>query len=260
MLITLTTDFGDSEYVGAMKGVIRSIAPDIEIVDITHGVRRHSIRHGAYALQAAVPHFPFAVHVAVIDPGVGTERRPLVLACEGAYLVGPDNGVLLPAARRLGLKQVRHATSSTLFRSQITSTFHGRDVFAPLAAHLATGTKLGDVGPELPAWTDLDWGRAVETPEGLRGQILCADRFGNVITNVGAEAFTRRFPLNARLTVTAGKASFKARVSRTYAEGLPGEAVALVGSGGYVEIAVNRASAEQQFGLREAEPCLFRPV
>ena len=253
MLITLTTDFGDSEYVGAMKGVIRRLNPDVEIIDITHGVRRQSVRHGAYALLTAAPHFPPAVHVGVVDPGVGTERRALAIAVEGGYLVGPDNGVLIPAARHLGVKEVRHATNSALFLPEVSATFHGRDVFAPLAAHLAAGTKFRDVGPVTERWTDLDFGHSADTPEGLAGQVIAVDRFGNVVTNVRAAEFMRRFRQGETLDLAIGDRTYAVRCVRTYAEGDTNEPVALVGSGGFPEVAVNRGEAQRTLGVGGAE-------
>ena len=253
MLITLTTDFGDSEYVGAMKGVIRRLNPDVEIIDITHGICRQSIRHGAYALLTAAPHFPPAVHVGVVDPGVGTERRALAIAVEGGYLVGPDNGVLIPAARHLGVKEVRHATNMALGLPEVSATFHGRDVFAPLAAHLAGGIKFRDVGPIAERWTDLDFGRAAETPEGLAGQVIAVDHFGNVITNVHGAEFMRRFRTGDTLNLAIGDRTYEVRCVRTYAEGAPNEPVVLVGSGGFLEVAVNRGEAHRTLGVGEAE-------
>src|SRR5256712_7799641 len=143
-IVTLTTDFGAGEYIGAMKGAILTVDPEATIVDIDHSIRPHDIRHGAYVLYAAVPYYPFAAHVGVVDPGVGTKRRAIVCVCEGAFLVGPDNGLLTPAARRLGLKEVREVTNRKLRRPELSDTFHGRDLFAPVAAHLMSGTKAKD--------------------------------------------------------------------------------------------------------------------
>jgi len=148
-IVTLTTDFGAGEYIGAMKGAILTVDPEATIVDIDHSIRPHDIRHGAYVLYAAVPYYPFAAHVGVVDPGVGTKRRAIVCVCEGAFLVGPDNGLLIPAARRLGLKEVREITNRKLGRPELSDTFHGRDLFAPVAAHLMSGTKVKEWGPRL---------------------------------------------------------------------------------------------------------------
>ena len=251
MLITLTTDFGDSEYVGSMKGVIAAMTPDAHVIDLTHGIRRHSIRHGAYALMTAVPHFPFAVHVAVVDPGVGTERKALAIACEGAYLVGPDNGVLIPAARKLGMKEVRRIENRALMRPSLSPTFHGRDVFAPLAAHLAAGIKFRDVGPAVTEWVDLDWGEAKWTDARLEAQVICTDRFGNVITNVSSESWSRRAQVGESFELSVGGVSRRLRFVGTYADADPQALVAVVGSGGYLEIAVNRGSAEDALRIQE---------
>src|SRR3989449_163896 len=130
-IVTLTTDFGAGEYIGAMKGAILTVNPEATVVDVDHSIRAHDIRHGAYVLYSAVPYYPFAAHVGVVDPGVGTKRRAIVCVCEGAFLVGPDNGLLVPAARRLGLKEVREITNRKLGRPELSDTFHGRDLFAP---------------------------------------------------------------------------------------------------------------------------------
>ena len=258
VLITLTTDFGDSEYVGAMKGVIVAVNPEVRVIDVTHGIRRHSIRHGAYALLTAIPHFPFAVHVAVVDPGVGTDRKALAIACEGAYLVGPDNGLLIPAARRLGLKEVRCIESTALQGLKRSATFHGRDVFAPVAAHLAAGIKFREVGPVTDEWVDLDFGTAVKTPDGLQASVICADGFGNIITNATGDALPPRFLPGTPVRVVVGSRRFDAKAVRTYGDALDGELVVLVGSGGYVELAVNRGSAEDRLRVGEAEEILLQ--
>ena len=148
-IITLTTDFGPGEYVGAMKGSILSVDPEATIVDIDHNIRPHDVRHGAYVLYSAVPYYPFAAHVGVVDPGVGTKRRAILCVAEGAFLIGPDNGLLIPAARRLGIKEVREITNRKLGRPELSDTFHGRDLFGPAAAHLLSGAKVKDVGPTI---------------------------------------------------------------------------------------------------------------
>jgi len=258
VLITLTTDFGDSEYVGAMKGVIARLDPEAEVIDLTHGIRAHSIRHGAYALMTAVPHYPFAVHVAVVDPGVGTARRPIVIACEGAYLVGPDNGILTPAARRLGMKAVYHATNTALFLPEVSSTFHGRDVFAPLAAHLASGIKLREVGPEVSDWADLDFRAGAETPRGWQAEVICIDRFGNVITNIRAEHWAKRQKVGETFACAGPGGARDVRFVSTYADGKEREPVAVIGSGGYLELAVNQGSAAEALEITEPADLLLR--
>ncbi len=236
-IYTLTTDFGPGEYVAAMKGVLLSIDPEAAIVDLDNNIRPQDIRHGAYVLRTAAPHFPFAVHIGVVDPGVGTERRAVVVVCEGALLVGPDNGLLIPLARHLGLKEVRQITNRGLLANKVSSTFHGRDVFAPVAAHLMTGTKVKDVGPVIKDFADLDFGTPKSTAGGLEGVVLTTDRFGNVITNIPREVAERRWKVGSRAHVTLGGYEAVLPVVSTYGEVLPGDFLVTFSSGGFVEIA-----------------------
>src|SRR6266581_1756034 len=215
-IITLTTDFGLGEYVGAMKGAILSVDADLTIVDLDHNVRPHDIRHGAYVLYCAVPYYPFAAHVGVVDPGVGTKRRSIVCVCEGAYLVGPDNGLLVPAARRLGLKEVRELTNRKLGRPELSDTFHGRDLFAPAAAHLMSGTKVKDVGPTIRDFVDLDFGE--------------------------------------RLAVTVGGYEMTVPFVRTYGVVAPGDLLATLSSSGFLEISRREASAAAQLEAAPGMP------
>ncbi len=248
-LYSLTTDFGPGEYVGAMKGVLLSIDPDAVIVDIDHGIRPQDIRHGAYVLATAAPHFPFAAHIGVVDPGVGTSRRGLVVVCEGALLVGPDNGLLIPAARRLGLKEVREITNRKVLAKDVSSTFHGRDVFAPVAAHLLTGTKTKDVGPLIRDFVDLDFGSPKPLPDGLEGVVLTTDRFGNIITNVPRAAVEHEWAVGGTIHVSLGGYEAALPLVTTYGEVAQGEFLATFSSGGYLEIARRDGNAAFQLHI-----------
>ena len=236
-ILTLTTDFGPTEYVAAMKGVVLSINPDIRIVDVEHHVRPQDILHGAYVLYAAAPHFPFAAHLAVVDPGVGTARRGLVVVCEGALFVGPDNGILIPAASRMGIKEVRAIENRELFRKEVSSTFHGRDVFAPVAAHLLSGTKVREVGPAVKDCGDLDFGAPRKRGAGLEGRVIAADRFGNVITNLTQKDAEGPPDLGKRLSVTLGGYEMTAPFVGTYADVARGDYLVTISSSGFVEVA-----------------------
>ena len=236
-IYTLTTDFGTGEYVGAMKGVLLSIDPEATIIDLDHNVRPQDIRHGAYVLRTAGPHFPFAVHIGVVDPGVGTERRAIVAVCEGALLVGPDNGLLVPLARHLGLKEVREITNRKLMAHAVSSTFHGRDVFAPVAAHLMTGAKVKEVGPVVRDFVDLDFGTPKARASGFEGVVLTTDRFGNVITNIPRETAERRWKAGGQVHVTLGGYEAALPIVSTYGQVHPGEFLVTFSSGGFVEIA-----------------------
>src|SRR5205823_2199022 len=200
-IVTLTTDFGAGDYVGAMKGAILTVDPDLTVVDVDHEVRPHDVRHGAYILYSAVPYYPFAAHVGVVDPGVGTKRRAILCVCEGALLVGPDNGLLIPAAKRLGLKEVRNITNRKLGRPDLSDTFHGRDLFGPVAAHLLSGTKVKDVGPVLRDFVDLDFGVPKKRKGGFEGVVITYDRFGNVVTNIPRSEAEKAWSFDDRLAI-----------------------------------------------------------
>lgn len=257
-LYTLTTDFGPGEYVGAMKGALLSIDPGATIVDLDNNIRAQDIRHGAYVLLSAAPHFPFAVHIGVVDPGVGTKRRAIVLVAEGALLVGPDNGLLMPAARRLGLKEVREVVNRELMAKEVSSTFHGRDVFAPVAAHLMTGAKVKDVGPVIRDFVDLDFGTPAETKDGIEGMVITNDRFGNVITNLPRGLVERRWHLGGRIHLTLGGYDGELPLVPTYGDVDRGDFLATFSSSGFLEIARREGNAAFQLHISPGLPVLVR--
>lgn len=258
MIVTLTTDFGPGEYVAAMKGVLLAINDALQVVDVRHDVGPGNVAEGAFALFAAAPHFPFAIHVGVVDPGVGTERRALAVACEGAIFVGPDNGLLLPTARRMGIKDIRHLTNPAYWRHPVHPTFHGRDVFAPVAAHLSLGAKVGDLGPSIRDPVDLDFGRPENTGGELQARVIYVDRFGNVVTNVPGEEGERRWSYGATAGVRAGAKEVDLPFLRAYGLGPVGSLLLTVGSHGFLEVAANGASAAQATGLRFGDVVVFR--
>lgn len=244
--ITLTTDFGTGDgYVGAMKGVILSLAPDATLIDISHDVLPHNVRHGARVLAAAAPFFPKGtVHVAVVDPGVGGTRRGIALKTRHAVFVGPDNGLFTPFLRERTACVA--LTNPATHRHAVSATFHGRDVFAPVAAHLANGLSLAELGPPVDGPVALSEPTLQRLPNGrVRAEIVHVDRFGNLITNVGPLEWSERD--RGDVYVIAGGMSVAVR--RTYADVAPGELLALVGSSGYVEIAVREGSAAERLGL-----------
>ena len=253
-IITLTTDFGLGDYVAAMKGAILSVDADLTIVDLDHNVRPHDIRHGAYVLYCAVPYYPFAAHVGVVDPGVGTKRRSIVCVCEGAYLVGPDNGLLVPAARRLGLKEVRELTNRKLGRPELSDTFHGRDLFAPAAAHLMTGSKVKDAGPVVLDFVDLDFGQPKKRKGGFAGVVITYDRFGNVVTNIPRSLAEATWSFGDRLHVTIGGYELTVPFVRTYGLVAPGEFLATLSSSGFLEISRRESNAASQFDATPGMP------
>ena len=245
-IITLTTDFGTNDhFVGAVKGVIVDIAPDAQIVDISHAVQAFDVLDGALAISQAYSYFPNGtIHMVVVDPGVGTTRRPILASSDGYHFVAPDNGVLSMVYAREERIHVRHITAEHYFRQPISNTFHARDVFAPVAAYLAKMVDSHKFGDEIEDYVRFAAPRPKATGEGrLRAVVLKVDRFGNLITNVTPE--------DAPALFTAKPGAFKIVVGsreitdiRTaYAEGTPGEVFGIIGSMGYLEIVANRTAA-----------------
>jgi S-adenosylmethionine hydrolase len=251
-VITLTTDFGQVDgYVAAMKGVILSICPQAELVDVTHQVRPQGVQQAAYLLSFAARHFsPGTVHLVVVDPGVGTERRAVAVHCGRALYVAPDNGVLSLALAQDPAREAVHLLEPRFRLPEVSATFHGRDIFAPAAAHLACGADLREMGPPIPV-SDL-CSLPVSGPEAVesgtwKAVVLHVDRFGNLITN-----FVAGDPA-APVIITAGEERITG-LSQTFADVEPGQLVAYVGSGGYIEIAVREGSAAERLGLDVGAP------
>lgn len=230
-----------------MKAIAAALC-DAVLVDISHDVPSHSIRGGAYLLWSVAPLFPRGtVHCAVVDPGVGTDRAALAVASGGQVFVGPDNGLLLPAARRLGSPVVYRLTKAAYWRTPVSATFHGRDVFAPVAAHLISGTPLGTVGEPARAYVDLAFPIGHWDGRALVGEVLWVDSFGNLITTVPGALFDalRR---GSAVVVETGTVTLPATAGRTFGDVRSGEAAVLVGSDGLVEVAVHGGSAAARTG------------
>ncbi|HZJ53150.1 MAG TPA: SAM-dependent chlorinase/fluorinase [Myxococcaceae bacterium] len=257
-VITLLTDFGlEDGYVAAMKGVIAGIAPEARVVDVTHLVPPQDVPFARFRLLTVAPFFPAGtIHVAVVDPGVGTARRAVAIRCRsGSCFVGPDNGLLsgaLEADPPLGAVEL---TEPRFWRTETPSaTFHGRDVFAPVAAHLARGVTLEALGAALPPdrLVRLELQGPTPVPGGAEGAVQAADRFGNLISNVPATLLPRDGAWSASI---AGR-TLPGR--RAYGDVPPGEALALVGSHGFVEIAVHRGDARHALGAGVGDPVQVR--
>ncbi len=256
-LITLLTDFGIQDaYVGVMKGVILSVNPAARIVDLTHEVPPQDVIKGAFLLRSAAAYFPDGtVHVAVVDPGVGTERRPVVVVTKRAFLVGPDNGLLTPSAAVLGVREVRRLEQSEFFRHPVSQTFHGRDVFAPVAAHLAAGVSPDRLGPIAPALQPLCLPEPRRECGAIHGEVLYVDRFGNLITNVPA-AQLAAYPPSAVCVSIAGVSI--AAIASSYAAVPRGAPLAVIGSAGLLEIAVRDGNAAEELGAGVGTPITVR--
>lgn len=251
-LVTLTTDFGTSDpFVGIMKGVLATRAPGVQVVDVTHGIPPHDVLAGALVLRHAVPFFPGgAIHVAVVDPGVGSARRPLCVETARGLLVGPDNGLLSLATPPDEVRQVVHCTEERYFLSPRSATFHGRDVFAPVAAALATGTVPAALGSPITDMQRLEVPPPVRRGGTLCGRVIYVDHFGNLTTNVAADILPSR-----RLAVSLGGTRVEG-LSASYAAVAPGEPVAVVNSWGLLEIAVREGSARATLGARVGDEVL----
>jgi S-adenosyl-L-methionine hydrolase (adenosine-forming) len=250
-IITLTTDFGTRDaYVAAMKGTIASMHPECRIIDITHDISPQDVMEAAFVLKQAYPYFPAdTVHVAVVDPGVGTTRRGIAIRSDGQYFVGPDNGLFAlvldsPAETIVELSRPDYWRVATP-----SSTFHGRDIFAPVAVHLANGVNVTDLGPRAESLSPLHWALPIVDQQGFQGWIVHIDRYGNCITNVTASDFQELRRHRGMKCITGGV--ILRELSTTYAEVDSGEPVLLVNSSGLLEIAVNGGSAAQLFGIRK---------
>lgn len=242
-IITLTTDFGSADHlVGTMKGVILSVNPDAEIVDITHKVIPYDLLDGALAIGQAYKHFPpKTIHVVVVDPGVGTQRRPLLVTADTHFLVAPDNGVCSMIFEREQSLVVRHVTSEHYFQHPVSNTFHGRDIFAPVAGWLSKSWQTQAFGEEVTDFVRFSLPKPKAADKGLKGVVLRVDNFGNLLTNFAAEDAPQLLAGSA-FKLRLGNAEI-ARFVQTFAQGAANEPVVVLGSSGYFEVAVNRGNA-----------------
>ena len=246
-LITFTTDFGVSDhFVGTMKGVVAGIAPQARVIDITHDIAPYNVTEAAFVIAEAWSYFPKGtIHVVVVDPGVGSSRRPILAAAGGHFFIAPDNGVLSQVLHAVAHK-VRLISNPKFMRREISRTFHGRDIFAPAAAHLAKGAKPAAFGKLIQDYVR-SWS-AAPVPKGKdswRGTILKVDHFGNLITNFAARDFVG---ITARPFELRAGVKHIHRLALTYAETEVGDLFVIVGSAGYLEIAANQASAAELVG------------
>lgn len=253
--ISLTTDYGLSDgFVAACHGVVARLAPRVRVLDVTHLVPPADVRHGATVLAQTVPHLPPAVHVAVVDPGVGTSRRGIAVESPGGLLVGPDNGLLLPAAEALGgVRAAAELTNPRWLAPAVSRTFHGRDVFAPVAARLADGAALGDAGPPVdPAeLVRLPEPVLAVTPTGFTAEVLTVDHFGNVQLGAAGSVLAGR-PRRLRV------GGLDAVHGRTFGDAPPDGLVVYVDSADQVAVAVNGGRAAQRLGVRPGDQVTVR--
>jgi len=256
-IITLTTDFGTSDHlVGTMKGVILNINPAARIVDLNHHVTPFDILDGALSIANAYRYFPpRTIHVVIVDPGVGTQRRPLLVSGEKQYFIAPDNGVLSMVFERESCT-VRNITAEHYFLNPISPTFHGRDIFAPTAAWLSKTLQTEAFGEEISDFVRFTVPRAKPAGQAVKGVVLRVDAFGNLMTNLTAEDVPAAAVESGSIKLSLGGKEIR-KFAQTFALGAPGEPIAVFGAAGYLEIAVNRGSAARTLGAnRGAEVTL----
>jgi len=250
-IITLTTDFGTRDgFVGTMKGVILGINPDATIVDITHEIAPQDVEQGAFLFAASAKYFPAnTIHVVVVDPGVGSARRAIAIQVGETIFVAPDNGVLTKEIERLRDKEIRavQLSNTKFFLPHVSNTFHGRDIFAPCAAHLSLGTPLEEMGEPITDWVTLPHVLPMQRGDGAWvGRVVHIDRYGNVVTNIAAEMLRDADPARVVVEIAGKKIS---GLKRTYADGEEGELIALISSSWELEIAQRNGDAAKTLGI-----------
>jgi S-adenosyl-L-methionine hydrolase (adenosine-forming) len=264
VFVTFLSDFGlQDDFVGTCHGVIKSIAPDVEIIDVTHGISPQHVLQGALVLANTTPYMPVGVHLAVVDPGVGSSRRPLALRSgDGRLFVGPDNGLLVPAAERLGGIAAAHELANPDYAlDSVSRTFHGRDLFAPAAAHLAAGVQLEALGP--PVAVDALARLALPEPEigenRIHATVLYIDRFGNVQLNLTREHLQRaEVPAGTVIEIELGLDRYYAVVARTFADARKGDVILYEDAYRNIALAINGGNAAELFGAAPGQEVRIR--
>jgi S-adenosylmethionine hydrolase len=249
-IITLTTDFGLQDYyVSAMKGVMLQEAPDVRFVDISHNIPSQDIMAGSWVLKNAAEVFPKGtIHLVVVDPGVGTHRKPLALKIGSQYFVGPDNGIFSLLTEQESFKAVE-LTNPSYRRDQTSSTFHGRDIFAPAAAHLSNGVNLDDLGESVDELQTYHWAVPIADKNGIEGWIIHIDKFGNLITNISS-ALIEKVIGQDEVRIYVGNTILDS-IEQMFAAVPEDEPVAYIGSSGMLEVGINKGDAQQMLGIQK---------
>lgn len=249
-IITLTTDYGtDDHLVGTLKGVILKINPEVTIVDITHRVAPFDLLDGALAIGSAYAYFPpKTIHVIIVDPGVGTERRPILVSGQNQYFIAPDNGVLSLVYEKEQNYVVRHANAEHYYLQPLSNTFHGRDIFAPVAAWLSKGWQSASMGEEIQDYKRFALPKPKPAEGVIKGVVLRVDTFGNLITNFQAGDLPTDSQNGGALKLQVGSHEIT-RLVQTFANGNAGEPIAYIGSAGYLEIGINKANASRTLAV-----------
>jgi hypothetical protein len=262
--VTFLTDFGlQDDFVGTCHGVIRSIAPDVQIIDITHGIPVGGVLQGSLVLENTIPYMPVGVHLAVVDPGVGGARRPLALEDgEGRLYVGPDNGLLVRAAERDGAVVRAHELANPEYAlPSVSRTFHGRDLFSPATAHLALGVDLAELGPPVDpeALVRLDVPQPELGTNRIRATVLYVDRFGNVQLNLTREHLERGGVVpGTKVELELGPDRYYATAARTFSDARPGDIILYEDAYRNVSVAINQGSAKEMLGLKPGRELRLR--
>jgi S-adenosylmethionine hydrolase len=257
-IITLLTDFGTSDhYVGAMKGVILGICPQAQLVDISHEVTPYAITEAAFTLEQARRCFlPKTVHLVVVDPGVGSTRRPILAEAGGHYFVAPDNGVLSMVLDADPKHRIREITADRWFRKPVSQTFHGRDIFAPVAAHLASGVTPAKFGKRIKDCLRLNYSKPTQTPENnSTGVVIKVDRFGNIVTNFDQSYSPRLAAEPFRIQIGAKAVT---RIFPSYSAGPAGKPFAIWGSSGFLEISCKQQNAAEELEVAPGSAVLLQ--
>jgi S-adenosylmethionine hydrolase len=250
-IITFLTDFGmKSGYPAQMKGVVSSIT-NARYIDISHEITPHNIHEGAFVLYTSAPYFPIGtVHVAVVDPSVGTKRRGIVITTRSQILIGPDNGLLLPTAHFLGDFTVYEILNEKYMLSDVSNTFHGRDVFAPIAANIINGIPFDEIGNRINDYIDLDFGDAKITSQTATGKIIYIDSFGNIITNIEGYQLSSILDYNDKNMVMVGGRKWKLPFVKSYNFVKKGQYFITINSSNMIEIGINQGNAAKRLGVK----------
>lgn len=249
-VITLTTDFGLRDYyVSAMKAVMLNIVPDVRLVDISHEIPSQDIMAGSWILQNSAMLFPKnTVHTVVVDPGVGTERNPVALKVGDQYFVGPDNGIFSLLTTDVEYKAVR-LTNERYWRENPSKTFHGRDIFAPVAAHLSRGVDLDELGEPIDELVNYRWTVPIADKDGLEGMVIHIDKFGNLVTNI-TEDLLEDVIGDKSVRIYVGNTILD-EIAMTFGNVTDGEPVAYIGSSGMLEVGINKGNAQEMLGVQK---------
>lgn len=249
-VITLTTDFGLRDYyVSAMKAVMLGIAPEVRLIDVSHDIPSQDIMAGSWVLKNSAMLFPSkTVHAVVIDPGVGTDRHPIALQVEDQYFVGPDNGIFSLLTSDSDYTAVR-LTKQQYLRESPSNTFHGRDIFAPAAAHLSRGVPLEELGEPLDELVSYRWMQPIADKDGVQGTVIHIDKFGNLVTNI-PQALIREVIEGKEVKIYIGNVILN-DISNTFGAVAEGEPVAYIGSAGMLEVGINKGDAEEMLGVQK---------